>query len=102
MKVVCENIKMGKMYYGDVMVFMENERIVEINNKEVCLNYVQMYGVWYFYYCDVYFFFFMLQGGKGVIVMKVNVMERDVKMEVVKIFIVNFCVKGGDLFVVMV
>lgn len=48
------------------------------------------------------FFFFMLQGGKGVIVMKVNVMERDVKMEVVKIFIVNFCVKGGDLFVVMV
>lgn len=40
MKVVCENIKMGKMYYGDVMVFMKNERIVEINNKEVCLNYV--------------------------------------------------------------
>lgn len=29
-------------------------------------------------------------------------MERYVKMEVVKIFIVNFCVKGGDLFVVMV
>lgn len=102
MKAVCENIKMGKMYHGDVMVFTENERIVEINNKEACSNYVQTHGVRYPYYCDAYPFSFTLQGGKGATVMKANVMERDVKMEAVKTFIANSRVKGGDSFVVMV
>lgn len=102
MQAVCENIKMGKMYHGDVMVFTENQRIVEINNKEACSNYVQTHGIRYPYYCDAYPFSFTLQGGKGATVMKANVMERNVKTEAVKAFIANSGVKGGDSFVVMV
>lgn len=102
MQAVCENIRMGKMYHGDVMVFTENQGIVDINNKEACSTYVRTQGIRFPYYCDAFPFSFTLQGGRGATVMKANVLERNVKMEAVKAFITNYGVKGGDSFVVMV
>lgn len=102
MQAVCENIKIGKEYHLDVMVFLENPSIIALNNKEACSKYVQTHGIRYPYYCDAYPFSFTLQGGKGATVMKANVMERNVKMEAIKAFIADYDVKGGDSFVVMV
>nr|XP_022319160.1 uncharacterized protein LOC111121954 [Crassostrea virginica] len=102
LQAVCENIKMGKMYHNDVMIFTENSNIIDINSQEACSSYIRANGIRYPYYCEAYPFSFSLQGGKGATVIKANVMENNVKMAAVHAFIKEFNVKGGDAFVVVV
>lgn len=102
MMAVCENIKMGKMYHGETMVFTENKKLEAINDKEACSAYVKSNGVRFPLYCEAYPFSFTLQGGAGATVMSVNQMERNVKMEAMNAFIRSSNLKGGDSFIVLV
>lgn len=102
MQAICENIKIGKKYHSDVMIFTENPGIIQINEKEACSSFIQTYGIKYPYYCESYPFSFSFQGGNGATVRKVNIKERSVKMEAVHAFIHNFGLKGGDSFVVLI